>query len=95
MRQWPCFTWFRARITPIDFNDLKGINDRYGHSAGHTAIITAAEGIREAFQGLGRCYRIGGDEFLAVLENVSEQEILDAEQTMYQYLEQKSQGAAL
>ena len=76
----------------FDLNDLKGINDRYGHSAGDTAIITAAEGIREAFQGLGRCYRIGGDEFLAVLENVSEQEILDAEQTMYQYLEQKSQG---
>ena len=82
----------RVTYVLFDLNDLKGINDHYGHSAGDTAIIAAAESIREAFQGLGRCYRIGGDEFLAVLEDASDQELLDAEQTMYQYLEQKSRG---
>ena len=42
----------RVTYVLFDLNDLKGINDHYGHSAGDTAIIAAAESIREAFQGL-------------------------------------------
>ena len=80
----------RVTYALFDLNGLKEINDRYGHSAGATAIIAAADSIREAFQSLGRCYRIGGDEFLAILEDVSEQEILDAERRMNQYLERRS-----
>ena len=76
----------------IDLNGLKQINDAYGHSAGDAAIIAAAESIQEVFQDIGKCYRIGGDEFLVILEDIPEQTLADAERRLEQSLEQKSQG---
>lgn len=61
----------------FDINDLKYINDKYGHQAGDQLIIDAAECIQGAFSTLGKCYRIGGDEFVVLLPITSEQEILD------------------
>lgn len=55
----------------LDINNLKIINDQYGHQAGDQLIILAAHYIRDAFGSLGKCYRIGGDEFMAVLQNSS------------------------
>ena len=74
----------------IDLNGLKQINDTYGHSAGDAAIIAAAESIREVFQDIGKCYRIGGDEFLAILEDIPEQTLADAERRLEQSLAKKS-----
>lgn len=53
----------------FDINDLKWINDRYGHQEGDQAIITAAGFIRDTFGALGTCYRIGGDEFVVFLKD--------------------------
>lgn len=52
----------------MDINNLKQTNDRYGHEEGDRLIITAAKHIRETFEGPGKCYRIGGDEFVVILE---------------------------
>ena len=51
----------------FDLNDLKIINDNYGHEKGDTAIICCYEIIMKAFGDRGKCYRIGGDEFLVLL----------------------------
>ncbi|MBR3740413.1 MAG: GGDEF domain-containing protein [Clostridia bacterium] len=51
----------------IDIDGLKDINDRYGHAAGDTMIIGAARCIEQCFGDKGRAYRIGGDEFAAIL----------------------------
>lgn len=51
----------------MDLNGLKHINDHFGHSAGDELIIGAARCIERAFAGYGECYRIGGDEFCAIL----------------------------
>lgn len=56
----------------FDINNLKFINDRYGHQAGDTAIIAAAGYIREEFGDKGKCYRIGGDEFVAIIKECTE-----------------------
>lgn len=53
----------------MDLNRLKEVNDRYGHSVGDEMVICAARCIENAFQSYGECFRIGGDEFCAVLLN--------------------------
>lgn len=52
----------------LDLNDLKKTNDKYGHAVGDKLIITAANVINDVFQGCP-VFRIGGDEFLVVLQN--------------------------
>lgn len=55
----------------VDINNLKQVNDTMGHSAGDGLICSAAECILSVFEPLGRCYRMGGDEFAVLLENMT------------------------
>lgn len=55
-------------LVQLDINFLKLVNDNYGHAEGDRFIITAANVISESFGKYGKCYRIGGDEFFAILE---------------------------
>lgn len=48
----------------FDLNNMKGINDNFGHEKGDQAIQSCYRCIREAFGEYGACYRIGGDEFV-------------------------------
>lgn len=54
----------------LDLNGLKEINDKMGHIAGDTLIITASYALQEIF--LDNSYRVGGDEFVAIEQDVSE-----------------------
>lgn len=54
----------------IDVNNLKKMNDEFGHEAGDALIRKAASKL-EYFDGLGDCYRMGGDEFMVVMTNRS------------------------
>lgn len=56
----------------MDLNKLKMVNDNVGHSAGDELIIAAADCIKKAYAGIGCCYRIGGDEFCAIILNNTE-----------------------
>jgi len=47
-----------------DLDDLKKINDTYGHKAGDTALVETAKLLREAFRESDIIARIGGDEFV-------------------------------
>ena len=51
----------------MDVNGLKIINDSHGHAAGDELICGAAACMRSCFDKYGKVYRIGGDEFVAVL----------------------------
>ena len=62
-------------LVMFDVNRLKHINDTYGHSAGDKLIQCAADCIQKHFSALGKCYRIGGDEFAVILKDFSEQSI--------------------
>lgn len=53
----------------MDLNHLKDINDHFGHGIGDEILIGAAECIEKTFQPNGKCFRIGGDEFCAILIN--------------------------
>jgi len=51
----------------FDLNGLKQANDTFGHSAGDELICAAANCMKFAFASYGKIYRIGGDEFVALL----------------------------
>ncbi|MBR0409944.1 MAG: diguanylate cyclase [Eubacterium sp.] len=53
----------------IDLNGLKEINDTCGHEAGDKLIIGAARCIEQCFGEKGKTYRIGGDEFVVLLDS--------------------------
>ncbi len=50
----------------IDVDDLKQINDRFGHSAGDRALEVTAEILRNTFRDSDIIGRAGGDEFVVV-----------------------------
>lgn len=58
----------------FDINGLKTINDDNGHEAGDSIINDAASAIIEAF-GAERVYRIGGDEFAAILDDATIEDV--------------------
>lgn len=60
------------QLITFDLNDLKKCNDTMGHKAGDAYISDAAEMINKIFGGLGKVYRIGGDEFCIIARGVSE-----------------------
>ena len=60
----------------VDINGLKTTNDTLGHAAGDELILGAANCLRKCFGPFGKIYRIGGDEFAAML-HVSEAQLDD------------------
>jgi diguanylate cyclase (GGDEF)-like protein len=59
---------FAGTLAVVDLNDLKKLNDIYGHSAGDAAIQLVARALRAQFRITDPVFRIGGDEFLVILE---------------------------
>ena len=74
-----------ARIVFMDMDNLKPVNDVFGHETGDEAIRTAADVLRQACAPDDFLMRYGGDEFLAIapsgetcLETAIQQAIRDA-----------------
>lgn len=51
----------------FDINKFKQLNDDHGHIVGDEYLAAIARFIREAYEKVGRCYRIGGDEFAVII----------------------------
>lgn len=51
----------------MDVNSLKVINDSFGHSVGDELLVGAAECLEKCFNPYGKFYRMGGDEFIALI----------------------------
>jgi diguanylate cyclase (GGDEF)-like protein len=78
----------RLAYLVFDVNHLKTVNDQYGHQAGDQLIRDAAGSIRAQFDQYGKCYRIGGDEFVVLAQNVTREEIARAVQRWEALVEQ-------
>lgn len=55
-------------LVSLDINGLKTINDTLGHAAGDELIVGAVKCMQKTIGNYGCLYRIGGDEFIALME---------------------------
>jgi diguanylate cyclase (GGDEF)-like protein len=54
-------------VMMMDVDDLKVVNDEYGHSAGDALLRHLADSVRAELRPSDRIYRWGGDEFMLIL----------------------------
>ncbi|MEU8257825.1 sensor domain-containing diguanylate cyclase [Micromonospora inaquosa] len=58
----------RTALLAIDVDGFKTVNDTYGHQAGDRVLVGLARALEGALRHGDELYRIGGDEFVAVIE---------------------------
>lgn len=73
-------------VAVFDLNNLKAVNDKYGHEYGDILITDACRVICKAFK-TSPVFRIGGDEFVAILNRESCENRFALENTFYKEVE--------
>ena len=66
----------------IDVDRFKEFNDNFGHAYGDKVLVTVAKVIQDSVGEQGVAGRIGGDEFLCVLDKTDEEEIRNIARTI-------------
>ena len=61
-------------VISADCDDLKGVNDTYGHVFGDMYIRQSVNLMLSSFPAKARLFRVGGDEFIAFIPNMGIQE---------------------
>ena len=67
----------RAVLLYCDLNGFKPVNDRYGHAVGDRALQTIARRLLDQVRPTDLVARMGGDEFVMLVEDVSSEELSD------------------
>ncbi|MBQ1931495.1 MAG: GGDEF domain-containing protein [Lachnospiraceae bacterium] len=60
----------------IDLDDFKQVNDQHGHLFGDAVLIEAAQTIQRSFRAQDVVGRIGGEEFMVLMKDVTDQSIV-------------------
>lgn len=75
-------------IISIDLDNLKQINDNYGHSEGDNAIVAMAQAMLSTKADGDVCARFGGDEYVVFGCCKSEEYLNDYVNRIFEYIEQ-------
>ena len=59
----------------IDLDGFKAINDNYGHDAGDALLMALGFRLQNRFRAADCCARIGGDEFVILLDDIADDSI--------------------
>lgn len=76
----------------LDLDNLKLINDRYGHRLGDQAIAALANAIRNVIRESDIAGRIGGDEFVIVMMAENQEALVKLTQRVREELKQQATG---
>lgn len=71
----------------IDINKLKFVNDTLGHKYGDEYILNVSEVIKESVKEQDLVAKIGGDEFLVIVNDVTENDLIKIENDIKQNME--------
>jgi diguanylate cyclase (GGDEF)-like protein len=63
-------------VIMLDMDDLKRVNDEYGHSAGDAALRYLVDVLRATLRTSDKLYRWGGDEFLLIFPGANTTRVL-------------------
>ena len=77
----------------IDLNGLKKVNDEQGHRAGDELIVRAAGTIAVIFA--EDAYRVGGDEFVVILLDVSREDFARKTEQLRRQMQENSVDASI
>ena len=72
---------FGGALFFVDLDDLKAVNDNFGHSSGDSVIRAAGRHMVEAVGSAGVVSRQGGDEFIALLPRIVSREEVEKKAT--------------
>lgn len=61
----------RFAVLFLDVDALKTINDTLGHAAGDQVLVDVATRLRAALRGVDIAARVGGDEFVVLLDSIA------------------------
>lgn len=75
-------------ILAIDMDNLKVVNDRFGHMNGDLALKTIGSAMRAISKNEDICARVGGDEYNIVGLGYSEEEVRNIADKFEQYLDE-------
>ncbi|MEG1560435.1 MAG: GGDEF domain-containing protein [Clostridia bacterium] len=79
----------------LDLNNLKATNDRYGHGAGDQLIRAFGDVLNRTFFSVGKCYRVGGDEFWVFCDDLPPGQPAKMMRAMQRATEEYNQGSTL
>ena len=72
-------------VVIFDANDFGKVNKQFGQTSGDAALRVLADSLRDAADAFGfgeRVFRIGGDEFVALIPKANAEAIRDAAETL-------------
>ena len=83
--------YFPISILVIDMDNLKKINDQYGHQAGDLALQNVAQLIKDCFRNEDVIARIGGDEMAVLLQGLDADGALNARERILNAIQAHNQ----
>lgn len=79
-------------IVSLDLNYLKQTNDTYGHKKGDELIKNFSDVLLNVFNLYGTVTRTGGDEFVVILDDITEEKVKSLLEQMLEQMEKKNKS---
>lgn len=84
-----------SAVISLDLNNLKALNDQYGHLEGDKALIAITNVVKRHLGARASLYRVGGDEFMILCYKLNEENIQNMISKVHSDLEKTKYRCAI